>query len=147
MKTVDYLDAIKASKNLNSDNELAKLLGLTRSSVSGLRYGKSFMCDETAITVAELLHIDPAPILLQAHAERSRDEKIRAVWSKIAAAMSAGGFVLTSGQNNSPADAPPRAAVPLSANSEGQSVFIMSTNVLRRFMRFLSVVPFRAVYA
>ena len=147
MKTLDYLDALKVQRNFKSDNELSMALGLNRSAISCARNGKSVIGDETALTVAEMLHIDPAPLLALAHAERSRDEKIRAVWSKIAAAMSAGGFVLSSGQNNTAADAPPRAAVPLSSNSEGQSVFIMSTNALRRFMRFLSVVPFRAVYA
>lgn len=147
MKTAQYLDVLKASKNLKSDSELAKLIGLTRASVSALRYGKTVMCDLTALTVAEMLHIDPAPILLQAHAERTRDEKVRAVWSKIAAAMSAGGFVVSSGQNKQAENAISRAATPSPASGVADSIYIMSTNALRRLAQFLPVVPFHANYA
>lgn len=125
MKTIDYLDALKASKNIKSDSDLASILGITRGSISSLRYGRTVICDETAVTVAEMLHIDPAPILLQAHAERTRDEKVRAVWSKLAAAISAGGFVVSSGQNNAPAEAISRAATPSPAPSPARTLFIM----------------------
>lgn len=147
MKTLDYLDAVKAQRNIKSDNELSKALGLTRSAISCMRLGKIVMGDETVLTVAEMLHIDPAPILLQAHAERTRDEKVRAVWSKLAAAISAGGFVVSSGQNNAPAEAISRAATPSPAPSAARSLFIMSTNVMARLRAFLPAVTYQAKFA
>lgn len=147
MKTIDYLDALKSEKNFKSDSELSVALGLTRSAISCARVGKSVIGDETAMTVAEMLHIDPAPLLALAHAERSRDEKIRAVWSKIAAAMSAGGFVVSSGQNKQAENAISRAATPSPASGVADSIYIMSTNALRRLAQFLPVVPLHANYA
>lgn len=147
MKTLEFLESLMAQGKYRSYSALASDIGVTKEAISAMRRGKVVMGDETALTVAEMLHIDPAPLLALAHAERTRDEKVRAVWSKIAAAMSSGGFVVSSGQNEQAENAISRAATPSPASDTARSVFIMSTNALRRLACFLSVVPLRANYA
>lgn len=146
MKTLEYLESLMAKGGYRSYSALASDIGVTREAISAMRRGKVVMGDETAVTVAEMLHIDPAPILLQAHAERTRDEKVRAVWSKLAASISAGGFVVSSGQNNPPANAVSRAATPSPAVGLKDAIYIMSTNACGRLARFFFPVPFRANY-
>ena len=78
--SIDFIDEI-ARRYPNddgspaSDYRIAKLLGITRASVSRFRTGKGSFCDETAIRAAELLGIEPLKVIAAANAERSKDEK------------------------------------------------------------------------
>lgn len=82
--TLEFLDAIKARHGGLSDYALAKLLGVHQTTTSKYRTGRDFLGPETAETVAKLLDIDPAYILVCAHAERAKRESEKAIWQRIA---------------------------------------------------------------
>lgn len=69
MKTVDYLDAVKAAYSLTSDYQLAKKLGENTSRVSMYRTNACVMNDEMALKIAYLLDKNPLAVLADAHIE------------------------------------------------------------------------------
>lgn len=69
MKTVDYLDAVKAAYSLTSDYQLAKKLGENTSRISMYRTNGSVMNDEMAVKIAYLLDKNPLTVLSDAHIE------------------------------------------------------------------------------
>lgn len=89
MKTAEYLDALRAHLRLPSDYAAAKVLGVTVSSASGYRNGKHTFDDATALRVAELLEIDPQRVVADMHAERAKDDRVRAFWQQVAATAAA----------------------------------------------------------
>lgn len=70
MKTVEYLDAVKAAYNLTSDYQLAKKLGENPARVSQYRSKPVSMDDDLAIKIAYLLDENPLTVLADAHIER-----------------------------------------------------------------------------
>lgn len=84
MKTVDFLDAVKARHNLPSDYAAAKFLELTQAQVSRYRTGRDYFGDEVALRVAEHLAMPPAYVLACVHAERASTAQLRSIWTKIA---------------------------------------------------------------
>lgn len=85
--TAEFLLEVKAKHHLTSDGQLAKMLGLTRASVSVFMLGKNFLGDETAMHVAELLEIDPAYVVTCVHAERAKQAPEREMWARMASIM------------------------------------------------------------
>ncbi|WP_296298679.1 hypothetical protein [Rheinheimera sp.] len=69
MKTVDYIDALKAAYSLASDYAVAKKLGESTSRLSTYRSGTCVMNDEMAIKIAYLLDLNPLQVLADAHIE------------------------------------------------------------------------------
>lgn len=84
MDTIAYLDAVKARYHWESDYKLAKELGMSKSRISGYRCGKSSMDESACIKVAKLLNIDPAPVLLDAIAERTKCDQAARILRKTA---------------------------------------------------------------
>jgi ribosome-binding protein aMBF1 (putative translation factor) len=70
MKTVDYLDAVKAAYSLTSDYQLAKKMSESSNRISSYRVGRTFMDDDMAIKIAYLLDLNPLTVLADAHIER-----------------------------------------------------------------------------
>jgi ribosome-binding protein aMBF1 (putative translation factor) len=70
MKTVDYLDAVKAAYALTSDYQLSKKIGESSSRISQYRVGRTFMDDDLAIKIAYMLDLNPLTVLADAHIER-----------------------------------------------------------------------------
>lgn len=70
MKTVDYLDAVKAAYSLESDYQLAKKLAVNQSRISTYRTRLSAMEDDLAVKIAYLLDQNPLTVLADAHIER-----------------------------------------------------------------------------
>lgn len=89
MNSREYLDALRAHLNLPSDYAVAKVLNTTRATVSTYRTGRHTFDDATALRVAELLGIDPQRVVADMHAERAKDERVRAFWQQIAATAAA----------------------------------------------------------
>lgn len=89
MKTLEYLDAVKAKEGLKSDYQLAQKLETSTAAIGQYRSGKRVMDDYTAARVAELLEMPPLLLIAQANAEREKDETKRAYWRKFAAAVTA----------------------------------------------------------
>ncbi|MGY2488534.1 helix-turn-helix domain-containing protein [Cupriavidus sp. CP313] len=82
--TLEFLEAVRAKLGGASDYAIAKELGLTRAAVSRYRNGLSGFDDDTAIRVARILDIDPACVLLAAHAERTKTPEARNVFAALA---------------------------------------------------------------
>lgn len=78
--STQYIDAVKSKTGAASDYQLAKILGITQQAVSSLRVKRTFIGDETAIKVAELLEIDPGIVIAAVHAERAKSEAERNAW-------------------------------------------------------------------
>lgn len=69
MKTVDYLDAVKAAYSLTSDYQLAKKLAESPSRISLYRTSNTVMSDDLAVKIAYMLDLNPLKVLSDAHIE------------------------------------------------------------------------------
>ena len=99
MKTAQYLDAIKRHHQLQSDYAISKLTGWSKQAISNYRNGIRCLSDEHAIKVAELLGKDPAEVIANVHAERTKSPEERKVWLRIARQFGrAAAVVLFAGQ-------------------------------------------------
>ena len=88
MKAVVWIDQVKAKRHWDSDYRVAKELGITRGALSQIRTGDSATIGEdTAIKVAEALGIDPAGVIIDQLAERSKSPAVRLSLGKIAASL------------------------------------------------------------
>lgn len=85
MKTAgNFLDDVKALRNLSSDYQLAKFFGWHQQRVTNYRRGSTFD-DDAAVEVAEALKVDPGYIAACMASHRAQSEKARKVWEKVAA--------------------------------------------------------------
>lgn len=84
MKTTNnYLDLLKAKRNLRSDYAISQLFGCDQSKITNYRKMRSHFGDSEAILMAQLLEIDPAIVLANIRAERAKDEVQKRVWLDI----------------------------------------------------------------
>lgn len=72
--TVQWLKLLKSEKNLTSDYQLAKYLGLTHQAISKLMLGQSVMSDTTALKVADGLGFSHLLLILSVMRERAKSE-------------------------------------------------------------------------
>jgi len=80
MKSLEYLEAVKNRLGITSDYALAAALGVTRSAVSKFQKGAVFG-DDVALTVAEILEIEPMAVIAAANAERAKTPEQKARWT------------------------------------------------------------------
>lgn len=79
MKAAEWIDRAKVAQGWPSDYRAAKELGLTRQAVSTYRSKPAATLDDvTAYRLAQVLHMDPAAIVLDQTAERTKSEEVRA---------------------------------------------------------------------
>lgn len=78
--TAEWLDAVKARLDLPSDYAAAKVLGVTRQTVSGYRTGRATFDDEVAFLVAEILDVNPLEVMVSSRAERAKNDDQRHAW-------------------------------------------------------------------
>jgi transcriptional regulator with XRE-family HTH domain len=83
LTTTDWLNALKHKTKISSDYGIAKLLELTPQRISRYKQKNDFLGPETAAKVADALGIDAAVIYAACHAERSRNDRERAIWTRI----------------------------------------------------------------
>lgn len=84
MKAADWIDRVKTAKNWESDYRVAKELGFSRNTIGNFRSGRSPTMDEdTAFKVAQALGINPAGIIVDQCAERSKLPEVRASLSRL----------------------------------------------------------------
>lgn len=86
MNTREYLDAIRARYQV-SDYKAAKMLGVTKQAVSGYRGGYRSFTESAAIRAAELLELDPAEVLVDVLAERTKEKKAREILLEVARSL------------------------------------------------------------
>lgn len=82
MNAYQWIDRVKAAKNLTSDYAAAKYLGLSQPTVITMRRRGSTLSDETAIRVADALGLNPAGVLVDQLAERSKDAAVRSTLAR-----------------------------------------------------------------
>jgi len=80
MDTLEYLAACKTRLGIESDYALAKALGISQQAVSSYRAGNSKINDDVALTVAEILCINPLQVIAAANAERAKTPEQKAKW-------------------------------------------------------------------
>lgn len=85
--TIQLLDDLKKKLEITSDYALAKHLELSRAQISKYRCGRDFLSEDTAMKVADMLHIERGIVLAWIAAERSRMPSARAAWVKLAAQL------------------------------------------------------------
>lgn len=83
MNTTEYLQAVKTRLDITSDYALAARLGITRSAVSRLQQGGVSFSDDVALTIAEILNLNPLVVIASANAERAKTPEQRARWSGV----------------------------------------------------------------
>lgn len=77
MKASEWIDQVKIALDLPSDYAAAKVLNITRSAVSKYRSRESTLDEDTALRVAEVLKINPARVVLDQLAERTKSALLR----------------------------------------------------------------------
>ncbi|MDM0032373.1 helix-turn-helix transcriptional regulator [Variovorax sp. J22P271] len=65
------------------------MLGISKTSVTHWRNGRTRPDDLAVIRMARLMHTDPAPIVAELHAERAQDPESRALRLRIAGQLQA----------------------------------------------------------
>lgn len=105
--TIEFLDAVKEKHGIPSDYALAKALKVSKQTISGYRYGKSFFDDAHALMVAELLDLEPAYVMACAHAERAKKDDEKRAWQTIIERLGgmAAGLALAVGLSAAPSPA------------------------------------------
>ncbi|WP_373986978.1 hypothetical protein [Duganella sp. BuS-21] len=83
MNTLEYLRAVKSRLGIESDYALAMRLGVTRSAISKFQLGKGVFGDDVALTIAQILEINPLVVIAQANAERASTPEMRARWMDV----------------------------------------------------------------
>lgn len=89
MNTLDYLQAVKTALGITSDYALAKALGIKQTTISGYRAGRSRIDDDVALTISEILKLNPLVVIASANAERAKTPEQRARWSGVMEKFSA----------------------------------------------------------
>ena len=97
MNTIEYLQAVKTRLNITSDYALAKALGITQSTISGYRAGRSRIDDDVALTIADILNVHPLQVIAAANAERAKTPEQRERWSGVMEKFSVSFLNLLSG--------------------------------------------------
>lgn len=79
MKAIQWIDEVKQRHGVTSDYAAAKVIGVSRFTVSGYRNREgSTLDDEAAYKVALALDINPAGVVLDQVAERSKSPAVAA---------------------------------------------------------------------
>jgi transcriptional regulator with XRE-family HTH domain len=90
VKSTDYLDAVKHRHGLESDYQLAKVLGVGHSTISHYRTGRSVMDATMCVKLAELLAVPAIEVIAAAEVERATRPEVKKVWLRYAAAVALG---------------------------------------------------------
>lgn len=85
MKAAEWIDRVKTTRGWETDYRVAKELGFSRNTIGTYRNGRSTTMDEdTAEKVALALNINPAAVLIDQLAERSKNPETRSILAKTA---------------------------------------------------------------
>lgn len=93
---IDYLRQIEQQKGW-SRFRMAKELGISSARMYQLYDHGGTYDDQTAMSVAKVLELDPMTVIAAAHAERTKDPEIKAVWAGLLEKISVGFEYLLSG--------------------------------------------------
>lgn len=94
MKAADWIDKVKAARGWESDYRVAKELGFKPNTISSYRAHGTPMDEKIALKVAEALGVEPAAMIIDQLAERSKDQGLRTALQQVAA--KAGLYIMSS---------------------------------------------------
>lgn len=80
MKPTEYLDAVKAQLNIQSDYELAKRLNVGNGRVVQMRKGERPVPVDVAFKIAITLEMDPATVVADLEAQREKNPQRAEFW-------------------------------------------------------------------
>ncbi len=88
--TVQFLDAVRVRHGLTSDYQLAKFLGVTHTTISNYRVGRSMMGEEMCLKIAATLSLDdPGEVLVAIAHEREKRPEVKRAWERVAKRLAA----------------------------------------------------------
>lgn len=88
MKASAWIDKVKAARGWDSDYRVAKELDFKPQTISGYRAKPdSVMDDRIALKVAHALGVDPAAIIIDQVAERSKDAALSSALHRVASSL------------------------------------------------------------
>lgn len=87
MKAAAWIDKVKVARGWESDYRVAKELGISRNTISNYRTKTPTLDEDTAEKLAAALGIDPAGIIIDQVAERSKNAATRATLSRMASQL------------------------------------------------------------
>ena len=81
MRGINWIDQLKEELAIDSDYAIAKVLNVYPSAIAAQRNGRAkTLDDDTAMTVAELLEVDPMQIIADQNAERGKTARVKNYW-------------------------------------------------------------------
>jgi plasmid maintenance system antidote protein VapI len=83
MKSAVYLCALKLHTGIESDNGIARLLGVSRSYIGLVKQEKTGFSNEMALKIASILGVHPAIIFADLAIDRANSAEERLVWREI----------------------------------------------------------------
>ncbi len=84
MKSIEWIDRLKADKGIESDYKIAMVLGLTRGAISQHRVGKvTTLDDKTAFRIETELKLPHGEVIFDQHAEREKDPTLSKMWEEL----------------------------------------------------------------
>jgi transcriptional regulator with XRE-family HTH domain len=89
MKTVEYMEEVKAKLALPSDYAFAKVMGISTQAVAQYRSGRSPFGIETAMKVGEILRVDGHKVYADGQIERAKNSAQSDFWREISEKFSA----------------------------------------------------------
>lgn len=101
MKSVEYLERVKAKYGLKNDRQLAMHMKLAPGTISQYVLGKRVMDDEACLAVALQLELDPMEVLGAAFLDRAEKTGQKSLWEVFMnrAAMTAGAALVATSVN------------------------------------------------
>lgn len=91
MRTVaEVLDRVKQVQKVKSDYKLGLCLGIGESSLANYRHGRSFPDEKTCQILAVAMGEDPIILMVEMHAQRTKDDDSRAMWTTLARRLQMG---------------------------------------------------------
>lgn len=83
MNSYEYIARVKQTKGLETDYQVAKMMGWSKNKVSQYKLGQG-MDNEAARQVAEILNIPVLEIIADMEAERQKDPAKKKAWKMLA---------------------------------------------------------------
>jgi len=81
--TNEVIDRIKSEHHLPSDYAAAKLLGVSKQSMSKYRNNKNQFSDDVAYRAAELAKLSPFKVIASLQSERKNQQSNKEIWSEM----------------------------------------------------------------
>jgi len=88
--SAEIVDALRIRLGVDTDSAVAAALGIRHSAISHWRYGRSAMSPELAMKAAELLGVEPGPLVLACLAETDRRPSVAALFRELAERLGRG---------------------------------------------------------